>query len=408
MKKPGYYSSGEFAHMAGVTLRTIRYYDKINILKPALVTDSGARFYTDQDLYKLQQILLFKYLGFSLDEIREMTLEDLDAHFLENALHIQKKLVEDRIEQMQLVSQAIEDTANALSANQTIDWSQMLNLIHLTGMEQSMRHQYEDASNISARISLHSLYSTNPQGWFSWIFEQFQPAITHASQPTLRILEIGCGDGRLWNDNLSLLQAQMTPGLSITLSDISEGMLRDARRNLTSHYTTEQYSHFAFRKFDCQDIPYDDAYFDIVLANHVLFYPEDVNTALSEIHRVLKPAGICIASTYGPAHMQEISTLVKKFDERITLAADNLYDRFGRTNGFTLLAPYFQDIRWISYEDSLEVSDADAIISYILSCHGNQNQYILDRYQEFKTYVKKTCKKRYHITKDAGMFYCIK
>ena len=46
MKKDGYYSSGEFARMAHVTLRTIRYYDKQDILKPSYVTESGARFYT--------------------------------------------------------------------------------------------------------------------------------------------------------------------------------------------------------------------------------------------------------------------------------------------------------------------------------------------------------------------------
>ena len=49
MKKDGYYSSGEFARMAHVTLRTIRYYDKQNILKPSYVTESGARFYTDRE-----------------------------------------------------------------------------------------------------------------------------------------------------------------------------------------------------------------------------------------------------------------------------------------------------------------------------------------------------------------------
>ena len=43
-KKDGYYSSGEFARMAHVTLRTVRYYDKQDILKPSLVTESGARF----------------------------------------------------------------------------------------------------------------------------------------------------------------------------------------------------------------------------------------------------------------------------------------------------------------------------------------------------------------------------
>ena len=53
MKKPGYYSSGEFARMAHVTLRTIRYYDKQNILKPSYVTEAGARFYTDEDFARL-------------------------------------------------------------------------------------------------------------------------------------------------------------------------------------------------------------------------------------------------------------------------------------------------------------------------------------------------------------------
>ena len=107
MKKPGYYSSGEFARMAGVTLRTIRYYDKQNILKPSLVSEAGARFYTEKDFARLQQILLLKYLGFSLDDIREMTIDDVDYHFLLNSLGIQLKLVKDRLEQMQLVEQAI-------------------------------------------------------------------------------------------------------------------------------------------------------------------------------------------------------------------------------------------------------------------------------------------------------------
>ena len=75
MKKEGYYSSGQFAGMAHVTLRTIRYYDKQGILKPSFVNESGARFYTDEDFARLQQILLLKYLGFSLDDIREMIVE---------------------------------------------------------------------------------------------------------------------------------------------------------------------------------------------------------------------------------------------------------------------------------------------------------------------------------------------
>ena len=93
MHKEGYYSSGEFAKKANVTVRTIRYYDKQNILKPSLLTEDGVRFYTDSDFTRLQQILLFKYLGFSLEDIRNMTIGDSDYNILLNSLNLQFKLI---------------------------------------------------------------------------------------------------------------------------------------------------------------------------------------------------------------------------------------------------------------------------------------------------------------------------
>ena len=393
MKKDGYYSSGEFARMAHVTLRTVRYYDKQDILKPSLVTESGARFYTDEDFARLQQILLLKYLGFSLDDIREMTIGDSDYHFMLNSLNIQLRLVRDRIEQMQLVEKAIQDTAQMIKEQHTIDWSQMLNLIHLTGMEKSLKNQYQNATNISSRINLHSLYSQNRQGWFPWIFEQCRIS------PGLRILELGCGDGTLWTDNLSLLPED----IFITLSDISSGMLRDARRAIGSSDTR-----FAFRAFDCRKIPCKDESFDLVIANHVLFYCDDIPAVLKDVRRVLAPGGRFLCSAYGKAHMQEVSQLVQDFDERIVLSADRLYERFGRENGQSILAPFFPKAQWLSYEDCLLVQDAEPLISYVLSCHGNQNQYILDRYKEFRAYTARKTAKGFRITKDAGVFLCEK
>ena len=82
-----------------------------------------------------------KYLGFSLEDIREMTINDTDYHLMQNALNLQLKLIDDKIEQMQLVEKAIQDTAQMIKEQHTIDWSQMLNLIHLTGMEKSMKNQ---------------------------------------------------------------------------------------------------------------------------------------------------------------------------------------------------------------------------------------------------------------------------
>ncbi|MBU3874215.1 methyltransferase domain-containing protein [Faecalicatena sp. AGMB00832] len=391
MKKAGYYSSGEFARMAHVTLRTIRYYDKQDILKPSYVTEAGARFYTDEDFARLQQILLLKYLGFSLDDIREMTIDDSDYHFMLNSLNIQLKLVQDRIEQMQLVEKAIQDTASAIQKEHHIDWSQMLNLIHLTGMENSLKNQYQNASNISARINLHNLYSQNPKGWFPWIYEQSR------IQAGMNVLEIGCGDGTLWKENLALIPKQ----IQITLSDISEGMLRDARRAVGADDPR-----FSFQVFDCSKIPYEDNSMDLVIANHVLFYCDDIAQVCREVRRILKPGGRFLCSAYSRHHMEEVSHLVEGFDDRIVLSADKLYNKFGRENGTEILAPYFSEVAWTLYEDSLVIPEPEPLISYILSCHGNQNQYILEHYKEFRSYVKKKTTGGFHITKEAGVFIC--
>lgn len=122
-----------------MTLRAIRYYDKQNILKPSARTAAGARLYTDADLAKLQQILLLKYLGFSLEDIREMTLAAADQQYLLESMRIQKKLLRQKMDEMQAMNEAIDRTIEAIQTEQAIDWNSMLDLIHLTAVERSLK-----------------------------------------------------------------------------------------------------------------------------------------------------------------------------------------------------------------------------------------------------------------------------
>ena len=213
----------------------------------------------------------------------------------------------------------------------------------------------------------------------------------------MKILELGCGDGSLWSQN----KEKLPRNLSLTLSDISQGMLRDAKRNLGG-----EDPRFVFRAFDCQSIPFSSDTFDMVIADHVLFYCKDLDKTIQEIKRVLKPEGVFFCSAYGARHMEEISRLVQDFDSRIILSADKLYEKFGKENGPAILSPYFSQVEWHSYEDSLLVTQAEPLIAYILSCHGNQNQYILDKYKEFRSFVSKKTAEGFYITKDAGFFSC--
>lgn len=390
----GYYTTGEFAKKANVSIRTIQYYDKRNLLKPARINEAGYRLYTDSDFARLQKILSLKYLGFSLDEIRLITINDDDHNYLSESVAMQQRLVRKRIEQLKLMEKNLEEARNMIQEETVIDWNRILHLIHITNMEKSLVEQYQNAANINIRIDLHKKYSVNPVGWFPWLYQIIRPA------PGEELLEIGCGNGELWHRNLSNLPG----GVQICLSDISEGMVQEVQDLLPA------LPQFSFAVIDGQDIPKPPESFDKVIANHVLFYFRSLDDGLQEISRVLKPGGTFFCTTYGRNHMKEISRVVKEFDARIALSDIKLDEIFGLEQGETFLRRHFSDVAMIPYEDSLKVNEAGPLMEYILSCHGNQHEFLSDRYSEFRNFLgKKIAKKGYFsVTKQAGIFICRK
>ena len=106
--------------------------------------------------------------------------------------------------------------------------------------------------------------------------------------------------------------------------------------------------------------------------------------------------------------MKEITHLVQSFDSRIVLAAENLYERFGLENGEEMLRKVFAEVSIVRYEDEIRLDKPEPLLEYILSCHGNQNQMLLDKYKEFKTFVTEKTRYGFKITKDAGLFIAYK
>lgn len=92
------YTTGELAKLAGVTVRTVQFYDSKDLLKPSELTDGGRRLYTDADLEQLRVICFLKDLGFSLKDIAALMHEPDTDSTLRFLLESQQQELEKRIE----------------------------------------------------------------------------------------------------------------------------------------------------------------------------------------------------------------------------------------------------------------------------------------------------------------------
>jgi MerR family transcriptional regulator, thiopeptide resistance regulator len=132
-----FYHSSQFAQKASVTVRTLRYYDKVGLLSPSLYTESGYRLYTNEDLLRLQNILALKFLGFSLEEIR--ALLQTGPKRLEEVLAQQKAMMEEKRAQLGTIIEAIEET-ELLLQTERCNWESIARVIQVIQMGQQNEH----------------------------------------------------------------------------------------------------------------------------------------------------------------------------------------------------------------------------------------------------------------------------
>lgn len=215
--------------------------------------------------------------------------------------------------------------------------------------------QYKTAANLDARIALHSRFGTAKTNWYRWLFEHF------ALPDGARVLELGCGPAKLWRENLG----RVPEGWHVTLSDFSAGMIAEAERQLA-----DTGRDFAFRVADAQDLPFEDASFDAVVAVHMLYHVPDQGRALSEVRRVLKPGGRFYASTNSRDHMKEIGDLAAHIADGETLERIRAAHRLGSfrlEDGQEMLKTHFGGVTLYRFENALEVTEAEPLLAYILS-----------------------------------------
>ncbi len=136
------YSINQLSRLTNVSIRTLHHYDEINILKPSHRTSKGHRRYSEENLLQLQQIVMLKFLGFSLVEIKNILAQAYFNFF--DSLKIQEKVLAEQMQRAQKISKLINYLNVQHELKQPINWEivvQIFDVLKFNNIDH--QHWYE-------------------------------------------------------------------------------------------------------------------------------------------------------------------------------------------------------------------------------------------------------------------------
>ena len=137
------YKVKEVAELAGVSIRTLHHYDQIGLLKPNSVSDAGYRLYNEENLEKLQQILFFKEIGFSLHKIQDILgRQDFDRM---HALMKHKELLEKKKTRLEEIITTVEKTMKSLEGDEKMNDKEMFEGLDMAEIKKYQEDYAEEA-----------------------------------------------------------------------------------------------------------------------------------------------------------------------------------------------------------------------------------------------------------------------
>lgn len=161
------YKINEISKITGISPRMLRHYDKLDLLRPNKSRENNYRIYTDEDLCKLQEILFFKELDFSLDEIK-IILENPNYDRTEAFTH-QKVILLKKIERLNEIVLSLEDSIDKIRKEQKMSEKNFKSF----STEEIEKYQNE-VKELYGNTSTHKEYKEKTKNYKKRDFDKIQ------------------------------------------------------------------------------------------------------------------------------------------------------------------------------------------------------------------------------------------
>lgn len=136
------YRIKEVADLLGISVRMLHHYNKIDLIKPESFTEAGYRLYSDDNLSMLQQVLFFRELNFSLQEIKEI-INNKNFNQMK-ALETHKTMLKEKIKKLEKIIETVDKTINSIKGGAKMDKKEMFETFDMTDIEKHQKEYYEE------------------------------------------------------------------------------------------------------------------------------------------------------------------------------------------------------------------------------------------------------------------------
>lgn len=262
---------------------------------------------------------------------------------------------------------------------------------------------YADDSCLDVRYRTHQLYTVDPVDFGRWTLERL------AWRGGEWVLDMGCGPGGLL---IEMARRQPTQSWGALVGfDLSPGMVMKASRSAANLPVR-------FYVGDAQDFPLSSGWFDVVMARHMLYHVPDIDRAVAEAARVLRPGGQFLALTNSADTMPELWELRRRAASRFPRAmlSQEPPHRFTLENATDILSPHLRDLEIHILPGTLRFPTAEPLMAYFASMRSliMESEHAESEWQAVLAYVHEevaaviTREGRFDVTKVTGAIVGVK
>lgn len=278
-----FYNVNEVAKMFNITTNKIRYYEEKGLIKPLRDDNSDYRKFTEEDILRLQAILLYRCIGLSIKDIKDILDDSSNSNYL-NHFNKQWEIVNDELHKLINMRDSIGTIIDKLyESNDDKFNDNILYIIESTKKLNELRDNWKDKWSFDSWASSYDedvakdITGVKMYKNYNHILDEVFKAATNINKKDMSILDIGVGTGNLAGRFLK-------ENYDVTGIDQSREMLNVAK---------QKYPNLKVRLGEFLKIPFNDKSFDVIVSTYAFHHlnNEQKVMAIKEMFRVLKDQG---------------------------------------------------------------------------------------------------------------------